>query len=563
MVSAARRDARKEREIVERRNEQVQAQLNDAELLLATHQEQLAELKQAMQAMSVQRNELETAAASSTAPSTPALETQDHMNKLLDALHLSPTTPGGEGIPPASPTNFAHLISLVLRTDVQPYEDFHALLDTARNSGPPSRVPSGNYGGLAGLGLSSLGKSDQPPLSSRMPSNGSTSSLSASNTYQSSPSTPNLPPSTSSSISSRDIPANVTPLKETSFYKRVLVEDIEPTLRLDTAPGLSWLARRSVISSMCEGRLIVEPMPPTAKLYHPPCSLCGEQGRAQGRARTHQFRTSESETAQRYPLCEYCLYRVRSTCDFLGFLRMVKDGHWRIDGQQAEAVAWEESVRLREKMFWSRIGGGVVPAFLRAKSESPRSSTEEAKALEPFPSSQTSLTSQASSKPEQPSPLGHEIEGRQASSSSRERGPKDPSPAVQLIETPDSSPLPQLETANLRYMSVEKVDSPESNDEPSIPVEQPASRDRQESSFANENLSPLTRTNTRSRGSSRTEPSGRAVSSIARRAAMFERATSEDAASNQLQASLQASIQNRSPSRGRDVNSSVPGAFEF
>ncbi len=45
MVASARQDARTEREVIERRNEQLQAKLNDAELLLASHQEQLAELK--------------------------------------------------------------------------------------------------------------------------------------------------------------------------------------------------------------------------------------------------------------------------------------------------------------------------------------------------------------------------------------------------------------------------------------------------------------------------------------------------------------------------------------
>ncbi|KAK3061664.1 hypothetical protein LTS18_005702 [Coniosporium uncinatum] len=37
-------------------------------------------------------------------------------------------------------------------------------------------------------------------------------------------------------------------------------------------------------------------------------------------------------------------------------------------------AAWEESVRLREKMFWARVGGGVVPAYGRAVgAEMPRS----------------------------------------------------------------------------------------------------------------------------------------------------------------------------------------------
>ena len=77
--------------------------------------------------------------------------------------------------------------------------------------------------------------------------------------------------------------------------------------------------------------------------------------------RNHRFRASETDSAQRYPLCKYCLGRVRSTCDFVGFLRMVKDGHWRADGEDSEKAAWEESVRLRDQMFWARIGGGVVP----------------------------------------------------------------------------------------------------------------------------------------------------------------------------------------------------------
>jgi hypothetical protein len=150
----------------------------------------------------------------------------------------------------------------------------------------------------------------------------------------------------------------------------VLTEDIEPTLRLDIAPGLSWLARRSVLASMTDGSLVVEPTPSTAtgrfgKVIKPelyPCSLCGESRKDEEFLRTHRFRVSESDTTQvGYPLCKYCLGRVRSTCEFLGFLRIVKDGHWRADDEDAEKAAWEESVRLREQMFWSRIGGGVVP----------------------------------------------------------------------------------------------------------------------------------------------------------------------------------------------------------
>ncbi|KAF6233674.1 hypothetical protein HO173_008231 [Letharia columbiana] len=535
MVSAARKDARKEREPLERRNEQLQAQLNDAELLLASHQEQLAELKISMQDMTVHRTDLEASTNASTAPSTPAPDNQDQMSKVFDALNLSPTNPGRDEIPPAPPMSFTHLLQPVLRLDLQAYEDFHALLAMSRKSQPSSRVTSGNYGSLNGLGLGNLTNREQSQVPDRMPSNGSTSSLSASNIHHSSPSTPNLPASTNSSFSSRDAPVSGTPLKETSFYKRALTEDIEPTLRLDLSPGLSWLARRTVINSMCEGKLIVEPTPPAARLYHPPCALCGEQGRGEKQARTHRFRTSESESAQRYPLCKYCLTRVRATCDFLGFLRMVKDGYWRTDGAEAEAIAWEESVRLRERMFWSRIGGGVVPAFLRAREDTPRSSTEDEKPSPNFADSQTSLSSH-DTKLEKSSQPVQETTLEQSLPALADTKPASPPSWVQNHKSEHAIPPPKDITPSLPF---------DGND----PVQ------------TNGNRPSLSRTSTRPRGMSRTESTGRG--SVARRAAMFERGTSEDGASRQLQTSLQDSIKSRSPVTGRSPSPAVrPQASE-
>ncbi|KAM0798288.1 hypothetical protein BDR22DRAFT_891343 [Usnea florida] len=531
MVSAARKDARKEKEPLERRNEQLQAKLNDAELLLASHQEQLAELKIAMQDMTVHRTELEASTNASTAPSTPAPDNQDHMSKIFDALNLSPTIPGSDEILPAPPTSFTHLLQPVLRLDLQAYEDFHALLELSRKSQPSSRVTSGNYSGVNGLGIGNMSTREQSQVPDRMPSNGSTSSLSASNVHHSNPSTPNLPASANSSFSSRDAPVSGMPLKETLFYKRALTEDIEPTLRLDLSPGLSWLARRTVINSMCEGRLIVEPTPPAARLYHPPCSLCGEQGRDDKQARAHRFRTSESESAQRYPLCKYCLTRVRATCDFLAFLRMVKDGYWRTDGAEAEAIAWEESVRLRERMFWSRIGGGVVPAFLRAREDTPRSSTEDDKSQLNFADSRTSLSSQ-NVKLEDPT---QEANLEQSIPALTDPEPSCPSSVVQNPKVAQVA-LPPEDTT--RSVSLDENGAAESKGNGPL----------------------LSRTLTRPRGSSRTESSGRG--SVARRAALFEKGTSADGASRQLQTSLQDSIKSKSPVTGRSpspaVRSQVP-----
>lgn len=534
MVSAARKDARKEKEPLERRNEQLQAQLNDAELLLASHQEQLAELKMAMHDTSKYRGDLELDTNASSAPSTPAMENQDHMNRLFDALNLSPTTPGGDEVSPAPPTTFTHLLHPVLRTDLAAFEDFRSLLEISRKSQPSSRVTSGTFNGL-GIGNLVSGPPD------RIPSTGSTSSLSAStsNLHQASPSTPNLPISTNSSFSSRDAPIPGTPLKETAFYKRALTEDLEPTLRLDTAPGLSWLARRTVISSMCEGKLIVEPTPPTARLYYPPCTLCGEQGRDEKHARTHRFRTSESETAQRYPLCKYCLDRMRASCDFLGFLRMIKDGYWRTVGAQAEAVAWEESVRLRERMFWSRIGGGVIPSFLRAREDTPRSSVEEEKTTSTSANSQISLSMQ-DAKPDKPSPLAQETKV------------EEPPPLMDEVR-PASSTISNQES------KMERAPSPVQDSS----HEQRQSLEIRDPSEASNTRIHVGRTPTRPRDLSRDKSTGKGsiAGSVARRAAMFE-TPSIDTPSKQLQTNLQDSLKSRSSSKGRSpspaVNSSAP-----
>ncbi|KAI0521096.1 hypothetical protein F5B22DRAFT_634908 [Xylaria bambusicola] len=356
MVITAKEDAKKEQDVLLRKNEQLKAQLTDTEILLKSQQEQLAQLKLVMEQMAADQDD-----HSGTTPSSPGFskfDPRDDETQVSEGVSQSSVS---ESFVPTYPTNLQHLIHPVLRTDLTAYEDFLALIKISKRNS--ARVSSGSFTGLPILSFSGNSTMSASP-------NVSSASLSTSGTPISanvSPQTPNTPASaasTGSAVSSTPLP----PLKETKFYKRALAEDIEPTLRLDIAPGLSWLARRSVLSSMTEGTLVVEPIPTTgpfmsiSKPQYYSCSLCGEARKDEAHLRYHRFRTSESDSAQRYPLCQYCLARVRSTCDFLGFLRMVKDGHWRADNVDSERAAWEESVRLRDQMFWSRIGGGVVPA---------------------------------------------------------------------------------------------------------------------------------------------------------------------------------------------------------
>ncbi|KAL1870122.1 rab guanine nucleotide exchange factor S2 [Paecilomyces lecythidis] len=357
MVSAAK----KERETVEKKNEQLRSQIKDMENLMASQQQQLAELKSVMQGMGSVRDETDALTIASTAPSSPCATQQSlaGTSRLRETPSFSPITPVSMDLSPGPSTSFSNLIKTVCRTDVQAYDDFRDLLNQSMNSKPPSRAASGSYAGLNVMGLASL--AGHSIANSPFGSQGSISQSHSPNSSASSP----QPPS-----------AHI-PLKETRFYKRALTEDIEPTLRLDMAPGISWLTRRSVLSGICEGGLVVEPMPPASLKYAFPCSLCGERRKGTENERTHRFRTSDSETAQRYPLCMLCLEKVRSCCEFTGYLRLILDGHIRISDPEDEKEAWEETIRLRERMFWSRIGGGVIPTFATAASSPEKTSPDQ------------------------------------------------------------------------------------------------------------------------------------------------------------------------------------------
>ncbi|GAB7362816.1 hypothetical protein MBLNU230_g3119t1 [Neophaeotheca triangularis] len=341
MVAAARRDT----EAMEKKNSQLKSQIQDTEVLLASQQEQLQDLKHTMERMS-ERDEAESAARDSSVPSTPISQA----TALFDALQLSPTAPGSTEIAPDHPLRFSQLLTPVMRTDVHAYTDFQDLLLTARKALPHSRSGSSSTNNLAST------------------SQNQTSTAAPTSTY--SGYSPSLPGAFSFSASSSPQSSSqqpiVPPLKESKFYKRAVVEDLEPTLRLDLAPGLSFLSRRSVLSSLLQGTLVVEPFAAHAKFYGPvfACALCGEARKNEPYVRKYRFRTSEEESAQRYPLCDYCLNRVRATGDFVGFLRMVRDGHWRAETEEERKGAWEEATRLRERMFWARLGGGVVPGFV-------------------------------------------------------------------------------------------------------------------------------------------------------------------------------------------------------
>ena len=332
--------ARRESKALEKRNDQLQGRLEDTETLLQSQQEQLAELKAVMQRMQENDNQ-------SISPATPNLAIKPSRESLCRTTELTPLNvtantshtdvePGPESAKSFEVSPFAFSVHPRFHYDTPAYADFKSFVRISRGTLQHPRQTSGSYPStVAGpasaffVAASSITGKDSPPPTAP-------SSRSPSASY--SPTTERLP------------------LKEWRFVKRALTEDIEPTLRLDIAPGLSWIARRSVQSSILDGTLIIEPTPVNSIMLTYACTLCGERRDGKAYVRSHRFSTSENPSNQRYPLCQYCLERMRVTCDFTGFLRAVRDGIWKAEGEEGEEKAWDESVRLRERMFWARLG---------------------------------------------------------------------------------------------------------------------------------------------------------------------------------------------------------------
>jgi Rab guanine nucleotide exchange factor SEC2 len=333
LVAAARRESK----AFEKRNEQLQSRLEDTETLLQSQQDQLVELKAVMQRMQENDNQ---------SPPTPNLAVKPSRESIgRITTDLSPVQiaanitnldiePGPESAKSTDVSPFNVFVPR-FRYDTVAYADFKSFVRISKGISHP-RQSSGSYPSTvpgpasAYFQAIALTGKDSPP--------------------------PSAPGSRNSSVSSYSPTTERLPLKEWRFVKRALTEDIEPTLRLDTAPGLSWIARRSVQSSILDGNLIIEPTPANSIMLTYACTLCGERRDEEPYIRSHRFSTSENLSNQRYPLCQYCLERMRVTCDFTGFLRAVRDGIWKTEGQEGEEKAWEESVRLRERMFWARLG---------------------------------------------------------------------------------------------------------------------------------------------------------------------------------------------------------------
>ncbi|ORY74629.1 hypothetical protein BCR37DRAFT_352548 [Protomyces lactucae-debilis] len=303
--------ARKETAAVEERNAQLVRQNEEKTMLLASHQQQLEELKAVLQRMSTEEVRWSSRPGSPKPNPTRQQATRHSRELSLGKIQAqgSPLTPHFRVLP-------------TYRTDTKAFYEFRALL-------PRQNTPK-----------HSMERPTSDSTASPLPS-----PIIASSSYW----------GRSSTDDKKD-----KDLQSSKFWKRALIEDVEPTLRLDMAPDLGYLGRRTFLQAVAEGHLVVEAHPAHLARYQPersPCALCGDNRNDAEHARRFRCRTSESKEAAVHPLCDWCLDRVRAVCGYVAFLRQVRDGLWKGEEEEGALMrCWCECVKLRETMFWTRVG---------------------------------------------------------------------------------------------------------------------------------------------------------------------------------------------------------------
>ena len=91
--------------------------------------------------------------------------------------------------------------------------------------------------------------------------------------------------------------------------------------------------------------------PPIA--LHEPCSFCGEsRDDIIEHARMYVLKTQNKQedgtimVTNTFPLCHWCLFKVRQTCEIFAFLRSLKTGVWNLEKVTMKSISSKDSSRF-------------------------------------------------------------------------------------------------------------------------------------------------------------------------------------------------------------------------
>ncbi|CAI4049377.1 guanine nucleotide exchange factor SEC2 SKDI_14G0610 [Saccharomyces kudriavzevii IFO 1802] len=174
---------------------------------------------------------------------------------------------------------------------------------------------------------------------------------------------------------------------ESKLIRRLVNDEIQPILKIDNASGIGWLVKKTLLSLIIDGLVIVEPLSGVNATYHigynssspvkqstanmpkmfkfplnsPPvavhaaCSFCGESrddiiehARMYVLKTLHKADDGTEQVTNTYPLCHWCLLKLRQTCEIFAFLRSLKVGAWHLEKLVMQNIAKGDLVKFSE-----------------------------------------------------------------------------------------------------------------------------------------------------------------------------------------------------------------------
>lgn len=165
-------------------------------------------------------------------------------------------------------------------------------------------------------------------------------------------------------------------LKLNKWFKKIWIEEFESCVVVPQTNFLTrWQKGKAFWNLVVDGKIKIEPIKGinhtitessnNDRGLSSPCAFCSESRNGSiEHARLHNLKLSNPEASNEsinYPLCHYCLVKIRNICDFFAKLRLVNKNFYKIDfsSGQTEYKLMKVYVNLcliRCKNFWSKIG---------------------------------------------------------------------------------------------------------------------------------------------------------------------------------------------------------------
>ncbi|QPG76393.1 hypothetical protein FOA43_003782 [Brettanomyces nanus] len=183
-------------------------------------------------------------------------------------------------------------------------------------------------------------------------------------------------------------------IRDSSFFRSLLTEEIEPVLRLDLSPGVKFYQRRSFITNLMDYKVSIEPLSASTEVWKSSnaaqqkhvmpgsfadghatpeleddsssglkmfkydasrpvanlskCSICGEARKQMNFARLYKLKVKDFE----YTLCISCTNKLRRVVELLKYLKSLK----QTDLDEEVICRWCKLASLRGKLYYTKLG---------------------------------------------------------------------------------------------------------------------------------------------------------------------------------------------------------------